>query len=504
MAQKINRLHESLNSAVVMATTENKSILKNAGLYLDEFEKTTDADLIIVAEASDQQIIKKAMDKADELLCAFDKSSNDSVDFLPKSLEGAIEQMPQANLALISVAGKYATSEAKKALANGLNVMLFSDNVSLEDEIELKKIGAKKGLLVMGPDCGTAIINGVPLAFANVVNRGNIGVVAASGTGLQSVTTLISNNGGGISQAVGTGGRDIKEQVGGTTFLQALAMLKSDPNTEVILLVSKPPHPSVLDKIGALVKTIDKKVVALFLGASSEQVESLGMIAADTLEEAAYLALEHCGKFSEAALCDFKANKLAEFEGLQQTVIQLSRQLKPQQKYLRALFSGGTYSYEAQLLASSYLPDLYSAAPVEGVNKLKDVHRSEKHTIIDLGEDEFTAGRPHPMIDFSLRNQRIIQEAQDPSVAVILLDLVLGHGANLSPLDELVPTIEKAQDLCKQQSRLLPIICSVTGTDNDPQIKAQVVTALTKLQVVVAPSNAKALKLALSVLKGGK
>jgi succinyl-CoA synthetase alpha subunit len=368
--------------------------------------------------------------------------------------------------------------------------MIFSDHVPLEKEIELKKYAQKYNLLVMGPDCGTTIINGVPLAFANVVKPGNIGVAAASGTGLQEVTALISNAGGGISQAIGTGGRDVKKEVGGIMFISALKALAADENTHAILLVSKPPHPEVLKKIGKEVKTIKKPVAAVFLGANPEQVKTYGIIPAPDLEEGAKKILELAG---------IKAN----FPGAQEInkiANQEVKKLNKEQKYLRALFTGGTFCSETQVILQD-IPGIFSNTPTANSLPMKDIRESEKHTIIDLGADEFTMGKPHPMIDFSTRNKRIIQEANDKATAVILLDLVLGYGANLNPLPEIIPVINKVKQLAREQNREIPVVCSVTGTDEDPQNRGRVVEALKNAGAIVCSSNAKASKLCKQIIK---
>lgn len=266
VAKQINEIAGITDAAVVMNTAENRSILESSGLLISEFDDAKASDLLICVNAENDEIAEKAMLQVDEVLEKVRHEISDTEDFLPKSLETALKSLPDANLVLISVAGKYAAREAMKALKKGLHVMIFSDNVSLEDEIRLKKYAQEKDLLVMGPDCGTAIINGVPLAFANVVNRGNIGIVAASGTGLQEISSVISNNGAGISQAIGTGGRDVKKEVGGIMFLAALEALNRDKNTEIIVLVSKPPAKKVIEKILKKVENTHKPVVAIFLG----------------------------------------------------------------------------------------------------------------------------------------------------------------------------------------------------------------------------------------------
>jgi succinyl-CoA synthetase alpha subunit len=483
-ANKINQIEGVIDSAVVMGSKENKAILKRSGFLIEEFRDAEDTDLLVAVKTATLDIARRVLENIDAELKKLIKKKDTRGHFIPKSVDAAIEALPGANLSLISVPGRYAADEAMKALRKGLHVMIFSDHVPLEKEIELKKYAQQHGLLVMGPDCGTAIINGIPLAFANVVKQGNIGVAAASGTGLQEVTTLISNAGGGISQAIGTGGRDVKKQVGGIMFISALQALTADKNTKAILLVSKPPHPEVLKKIGAEVKTIKKPVAAVFIGADPEQVKTYGIFPAPDLEAGAKKILELAG-----IKADFPAaieiNKIAEQE---------VKKLNKEQKYLRGLFTGGTFCSEAQVLLKD-TAGIFSNTPTADSSLMKETRRSEKHTIIDLGADEFTRGKPHPMIDFSTRNKRIIQEAEDKETAVILLDLVLGYGANLNPIPEIIPVISKAKHLAAEKNREIPIVCSVTGTDEDPQNRGRVVEELKNAGVIVCGSNAEASKL---------
>jgi len=426
VSKEVNKVNGVIDSSVVMGTNENKSILKMAELFIDEFINADDTDMLIVIKAENEEAYNAALAKVDEQLDAIRNKKDDTSDFNPRSFDGALKVMPETNLSLISVAGKYAAQEAQKALNAGLHVMMFSDNVTVEDEIKLKKQAVEKGLLMMGPDCGTAIINGIPLAFANVLNRGNIGIVGASGTGLQEVSSIITNLGGGISQAIGTGGRDVKKEVGGLMFIESLKALNADEETEVIALVSKPPHPEVLAKIAEEIKKISKPVVAIFIGGDKETIEKSGAIPASNLEECAVIATALAKKEDySAAIQSLKDRKNKNTE--------LAKKLAANNsgKYLRGLFSGGTLCDETQLLFKDSIGFTYSNAPLNSDFKLEDIWKSKEHTIIDLGEDEFTSGRPHPMIDFSLRNKRIVQEAQDPETKVILLDVVLGYGSIL-------------------------------------------------------------------------
>lgn len=483
-ANAINQTDGVLDSAVMMGTDENKTILERSGFLLPEFRDAEDSDLLVAVKTRSEAAASAALENIGVELTRLRYKEEGRSDSAPKSLDSALEALPGANLALISVAGKYAADEARKALDKGLHVMIFSDNVPLDEEIQLKQLARKKQLLVMGPDCGTAIINGVPLAFANVVKRGKIGVIAASGTGLQEVSTLISNNGGGISQAIGTGGRDVKREVGGMMFTAALQALAHDPGTAAILLVSKPPDPEVLDAIGAEVRRIDTPVAAVFLGAHPEHVKTFGITPARDLEEGAIRVLELAG-IREPLTGGIDIDKTARA---------ITGRLTSEQKYLRALFTGGTFCSETQVILAG-MEDIYSNAPTAGSQLLPNLDISVKHTVMDLGEDEFTMGKPHPMIDFSTRNQRILQEAKDPETAVILLDLVLGYGANMNPIPELVPVIKQAGQLAGSEGRELTVVCSITGTDNDPQERSKVKKALEEAGAIVCRSNAAAVKL---------
>lgn len=492
VSKELNTIDGVNDSSVVMGTNENKAILKMAELYSDIFNNADDTDMLISIDAEDENSFQLALKMIETKLDAIRNKPDDSTDFAPKSFESALEKFPDANLSLISVAGKYAVNEAKKAINSGLNVMLFSDNISEEDELNLKKKAAEKGLLLMGPDCGTAIINGIPLAFANVVNKGNIGIIAASGTGLQEVSSIITNLGGGISQAIGTGGRDVKEIVGGIMFIEALKALEQDEQTEVITLISKPPHPNVLKKIAAEIKKLKTPVVAIFIGADKKTVETSRAIAAENLEEAAIISFalsqkkDYTKELENLRERSNKNNVLAE---------KLAKNNKG--KYIRGLYSGGTLCDEAQLLLKGSLGYTYSNTPLNPKYQLKDIWKSQEHIIIDMGDDDFTAGRPHPMIDFSLRNRRIIDEAEDKETAVILLDVVLGYGSNLKPDEELVPSFTEAKKLNPN----VAIICSITGTDKDPQNRKKVKQNLEKAGAVVMNTNVEAVKAAEKVIE---
>ncbi|MGA2989997.1 MAG: acyl-CoA synthetase FdrA [Candidatus Korobacteraceae bacterium] len=468
-----------VDAALVMGTEANRAILKASGLLLSAFDQAGDAELLISIKAETDEAAQSALASVDGILKRGGSRSVAGGKVSPATLEGALKLLPGANLALVSIAGRYAGDQAMLALENGLHVMLFSDNVPLEKEIELKKFASRNDLFVMGPDCGTAIINGVPLGFANVVQRGDIGIVAAAGTGLQEVSSIISNEGAGLSQAIGTGGRDVQKEVGGIMFLAGLRALAADEQTKVILLVSKPPHAEVLARITAAAKEIRKPVIPMFVGAASPGEPA-------TLEQAALMAVA-ASRGQDTALA---AKQLAARNGqIRARARAEAAKRKPGQKYVRGLFSGGTFCAEAQTLFSGKLSNIYSNVPAGTAAKLENSLKSRGNTLIDMGADEFTQGRLHPMIDYSLSKRRIVQEAADPETAVILLDVILGRGANPDPASELCEAISQA-------SKSVCVVCSVTGTDQDPQNRAEVKSRLEAAGATVMPSNAAASQLA--------
>ncbi len=411
----------------------------------------------------------------------------------PKSLASALAAHPEGNLVVVSVAGRYAAQEARTALSSGRHVLLFSDNVRLEDEIALKRLAESKRLLCMGPDAGTAIINGVALGFANAVPRGNVGLVGASGTGLQGITCGLARAGVGVSQAIGVGGRDLSEAVGGVMMLSGLRALQADPSTGVIVLVSKPPADSMAARVLAQVASIPKRTVVCFLGADPLPTEAAGAIPAADLTQATVAA---------AALAQdtdpYEA--LAHLEAESRMLIPLAEteraRLAPGQWALRGLFSGGTFCYEAQVILRSLPQAVSSNAPLVKGDLLPDSHHSVGHTCVDLGEDEFTQGRLHPMMDPALRNRRIVQEARDPATAVILLDVVLGYGAHSDPAGAVVEAIVRARTIASAAGRHLTVIASVCGTEADPQVLSRQEATLRKAGVLVMPDNASAARLA--------
>jgi len=479
------------DAAVVMGTDANKSLLDQSGLLSPEAQAATPNDLIIAVrvEGDEDTILAEA-----EKLLSKKQSAEEATEFRPKTIRSAVKARPDANVAIISVAGRYAADEAWEALRRGLHVLLFSDNVSLEDEIALKTYARDHGLLLMGPGAGTAILNGVALAFANVIPSGPVGIVSAAGTGLQEVSTLLGKNSIGITQGIGTGGRDLKKEVGGIMFLEGLKALQADPATEVIVLVSKPPAAEVARKVIDQVLQSDKPTIVCLLGGEARPlVDAAHVSFTTTLQEAALTAARLAG----AGIPDVKAAIAAEIGEIKTQAQALKKKLAPGQKYLRGLFSGGTLCYEAQVIwRDEFEAKVYSNAPLSPEEQMLDSTRSEKHAAVDLGEEEFTVGRPHPMIDNDLRIRRILQEARDPEVGVLMLDVVIGYGAHDDPAAELAPALKQARKIAADEGRELIVVASVTGTEQDPQGLTRTTEMLEAAGVAVLKSNAAAARLA--------
>ena len=478
-------------ASMVMATSTNLELLRDAGLLSGSVDAGSN-DMILVVQG-DASVLEAVIEQADELLTAEDKQEESGAQKEPpRSISMALDEDPDLNLAIISVPGIYAAAETMKALRNGLHVMLFSDNVSEQDELEVKTFARNKDLIVMGPDCGTAIINGIPLAFANVVKKGKIGAVGASGTGLQQVTVLVDRLGAGISQAIGTGGHDLSKTIGGISMLQGIKALDADNETEVITLISKPPSPEVANKVLEAAITSSKPVVVNFLGMDPTEISGNGIFAAGNLED--------CARMAVAVANGEDPNNLSEVNLNQEEIKTARESLNEKQQYIRGLYSGGTFCYEATLMMTNALDQVYSNTPTSDKNKIEDVWKSHEHMLVDLGDDVFTRGRPHPMIDHRLRNERIVEEAKDPETAVILLDIVLGYGSHENPAAEMLPAIEEARNVAKQDGRNIVFVGSVCGTEGDPQGLKPQEKLLSDASVLLSQSNAQAVKTALAII----
>ena len=490
-AREIKKVEGVVDAAVLMGTDANKALLKQAGLFTDEAQSASADDLVISVKKD--KGADAILSQIDDFLASKSPAETGSLKKELQTIRSAVSFDPKINFAEISVAGAYAAREAREALASGLHVLLFSDNVSLEDEIFLKRYALSQGLLLMGPGAGTAIINGVGLGFANAVPTGPVGIVSAAGTGLQEVSTILAKYGIGISQAIGTGGRDLSKKVGGLMAIAGIKALIEDVNTKVIVLISKPADDEVKDKILNALKTGKKECVICTLGAKFERPQDDIIHYTHTLEECAYTAAAIMG------------SKLLAFQSFLQTEIkkqgaqanELRSKLGSDQKFIRGLYSGGTLCYEAQVIWKDLLNEpVYSNAPLEKKNFLEDKNSNQFHTALDLGEEEFTVGRPHPMIDNDLRVRYIAAAGRDPTTAVIVLDVVIGYGAHSDPGLELGEAIKFAKQEADQKGRELVVIACVTGTKDDPQGLEETVAELKSAGAVVCNTNAQSARLA--------
>jgi succinyl-CoA synthetase alpha subunit len=470
---------------LLMGTPMNVTLMLDSGFKDPRLEKLTPNDCVIGIKTNTQE--EGILDTFIQALKS-NKTATNSVDNQPLAFPSlaSASQALKANVAVISVPGAYAAYEAQQALLQGLNVMLFSDNVSVEDEVQLKKTAIEKNLLMMGPDCGTAILNGVGLAFANTVRQGPIGIIAASGTGLQEVTVLIDRFGGGISHAIGTGGRDLSEKVGGLMMLYGIDVLNADEQTKVITLISKPPAANVYQKILEKLKTVKKPVI-------------IGFIDGEKPENSPY---EHAATLAETAFLSLKAMKINPpvFEHLTSNQDMDATANKKQGKFIRGLYCGGTLCAEGLSLARKKLTDVYSNVSKKPQEQLKDVFSSQGHTFVDLGDDVFTNGRPHPMIEPTIRLERILQEAKDSQVGVLLLDFELGFGSHDDPTGTHLDALKSFQ----QTRPDVVIIAYVCGTNGDQQQLAAQENKLKQIGVRLASSHAQAVRYAIAVIQGGQ
>ncbi|WP_288599692.1 acyl-CoA synthetase FdrA [uncultured Limosilactobacillus sp.] len=468
------------NVQVMMGTPANKDIFKTGGLATPELDQATPNDMVVVVDVDDEALIDQVVAESKNYLEEQSQAKEDEgTTERVRTWDKALEVGKDAPLALISIPGVYAAPEIERALDAGKHVFCFSDNVSIEDEARLKKLAHEKGLLLMGPDCGTGVANGIPLAFANRTRRGEIGIVGASGTGIQEVATTIHKLGGGVTNAIGTGGRDLKAAVDGTTLKDGVALLDQDPSVKVIVVISKPPAKEVRDSVMDLLRAAHKPVVVVFMGERPDHHEE-GLYQAYTLEETAHLAVDLLnGQQPTAVAEELPVPDVKWAEG---------------QKNIKAYYSGGTLAYEAATMINDTV-GLNAESGVDGA-----ILNQDGYEVLDLGDDVYTQGRPHPMIDATVRKQMMTDAGQDPETAVILIDDVLGYGTHDDMAGELAPTIKKVIADAKAQGRELPVVATIVGIDLDIQDYAGQKKTLEEAGAVVCQSNAQAVKVALALI----
>jgi len=474
--------------AALMATEANKALMAQSGLLTMEAGAAGPNDLVIVIQAEAAAQAESARATAETLLANRHARAQAAGRARPRTIESARRRLPGANVALISVPGAFAAAEALKALGLGLHVMLFSDNVVLDDEVRLKRFAVDRGLLVMGPDCGTAYLSGVPLGFANVVPRGRIGIVAASGTGLQQVATLLAARGEGISQAVGVGGRDMSEAVGGLMTLQALDALGADRATELIVVIGKPPAAAVRARVAARLRDIGKPAVVAMLGRDVIVREDGAITTVATLEDAALAAVARLTgqRWTPNAFALDAAD-------VRRRILRARQELAPGQRGIRGLYAGGTLAHEAVLILEPLV-----GAVASDLRPGSDA----SHRVLDLGADEFTVGRAHPMLDPTSRIEAIERCAKEPDVAVLVLDVVLGRGAAADPAGDIAPAVEAARGEARAHGRALAVVVTVVGTPDDPQGLRGQIARLEAAGAWVLPSNAQAARAAACIAGG--
>ncbi len=465
--------------SIMMGTPANKEIFQNSGLYTEQLEEASPNDICIVVNTENEEVLSAVLESIDDFLKNQSNSAKGKKKItVARTWDTALAKLPDANLAVISIPGEYAADEANRALDRGLNVFIFSDNVDVESEKALKKKAIDKGLLVMGPDCGTGIIDGVPIAFANVLNKGNIGIVGASGTGIQEVSTIICRNGGGISQAIGIGGRDLSADVGGITAKRSLEILDSDPKTEIIVFISKPPAEQVKNEIIEQFKKLSKPVVAIFIGEKPGENHDQ-IYYTWTLAETAEKALD--------LVKDSKYN----LHNISSIIPNFTQLKDSKRRAIKGLYCGGTLAAEAAMIIADYYNIEMDHKHVHGV--MLDYRN---HEIIDLGDDFYTQGRPHPMIDPSVRSELLEEKVNDTQTAVILLDNVIGYGGHEDMAGFFAPIIAKIKETSD-----VSFIASVTGTAEDPQVYAEQVKKLRDVGVYVCDNNAEASMLAIKLVE---
>ncbi|MDN5766955.1 MAG: acyl-CoA synthetase FdrA [Humibacillus sp.] len=473
LSTKVNELPIVVSAMIGMGTDLNKQVIEEVGLSTPETEKATSRDQIVVVQCATEADCDTAIEQVETLRS---QGAVAAAETSYRTSRQAYAQEPDASLAIISVPGQYAADEARTALSAGRNVLVFSDNVTVEDELDIKRQAHDAGLLVMGPDCGTAIINGTGLCFANAVSRGSIGVVAASGTGSQELSVRIDALGSGISQLVGVGGRDLSEAIGGIMMLDAMRMLAADPQTSVVVLLSKPPAAVVAERVLEAAAALSKPVVVCFIGAPAPSDALTNVTFTATSRDAALAAVAlQTGEPVRTVAPSFDVDTAA-----------VRAEWHAGQSDIRGLFCGGTVCDEVFHVLKGQFPDrTRSNVAKDPAFQLAQGAASTGHVLIDLGADEYTQGRPHPMIDPTIRNAEIVKAASDPATAVIVLDVELGFGSHPDPAGAAVPAISEARKIAADAGRPLEFVAYVLGTDRDPQNKSAQVTKLTDLGVRV-------------------
>ena len=481
LTNQISSIEGVKKVSIMMATPANKDIYRQSGLSTSELEEASANDMVVVADVDDDGLLDVIMEEVEAFFKKQSTSESDKKGAeAVRSWDKALGKLADANLAVISIPGAYAALEADRALDEGMNVFMFSDNVTLEDEIKLKKKAHEKGLAVMGPDCGTGIIQGVPIAFTNHVAPGPIGIIGASGTGIQELTTIIDRLGEGVKNAIGTGGRDLSTEVGGITMMDMIEAMEKDDTVKVLLIISKPPAKAVRDRISDRLSNFKKPVVTLFLGEKPEYHEE-NFYHAYTLDEAARLAVGLV-RGQDIAEGSVEVDSSSFFAA-------------EEKKTIKAYYSGGTLAGEAAMLIKDALNLKVPPQKAEGF-----MLKTDGHIVVDLGDDVYTQGKPHPMIDPAKRIECMQEAIDDESTGVILLDIMLGYGSHEDMAGALLPAIIRLRDKAREEGRKLFFVATVCGTRRDFQGYDKAVETLKEAGVIVCENNKLAVHTAIRAI----
>ncbi len=472
-----------------MATDANLKTLSDMGLSSEETKKASDSDFFIVAKAQSPEAFLNALGRVDQILDGSSKKSKETASY--PTLGSALLEHPQINICTIAVPGEHAFQVTKEALEAGLHCIVFSSHVPLSQERELKELARKKGLLCMGPDCGVANINGAAFVLSSITNRGTVGICGASGCGIQHVAAFLHEAGFGVSQTIGTGGNDLKEEVGGISMLMGIDALEEDEDTKLIVLISRKPGDSVLKRITDRIKKCKKKVVACFMGADESLIRDSGAVYAGDLDECVIRTLELLGK----------EYRFESDQEIHEMAKEAASKMNARQKYVRGIYCGGTYCDEAMSTLQKTVGGIYSNCPLSPEWKLENSNVSVKHTVIDAGEEEFTQGRPHPTLEPSMRLPLIEKEGDDPETAVLLLDFILTPPANPDPAGVTIPMLKKIVQKSKARGGEIAVVASVLGTDADFQNVTKQREKLREAGVYVCKSNRQAARLAAEIIR---
>ena len=482
LSEDVKKLDGVDDAVVSMGTDTNRRLLQDLGLLGGESRGAGDGDLVIAVRVRDGFDSALVMERVERLVLAPPAASGGRRKVVLHSVKSAMDRLQGVNLAIVSVPGKVAFGPTMELLRNGVNVHLFSDHVPLDQELKLKRFASSRGLLVMGPGAGTSIINGVGLGFANSVRRGDVGIVASAGTGIQEVSTMLDRIGLGVSAALGVGSSDVSQQIGGLMMKDCLDFLQADEGTRMLMIIAKTPREKVIGEVMEHVeKRTTKPVVACFLGLDPPRSKEARVTYAKTLHSAVKKAAGYSGKEAESR---FEGKISMGFDALAKSAREVASGLGPSRKYLRGLYSGGTLAHETLLMFRELMGDAYSNTPLSDRYALADPNASKEHSVVDLGDESFTAGRAHPMIDPTLRRLRLSQESKDGSVAAILLDVVLGYGSSDDPGGALKEAISDAT------KGGLAVMSHVCGTETDPQSLMAQSEILSTAGSMLFPSNA--------------